>query len=204
MDDASDNQDYEDLKNRLDSMESKYMELLKDVRSRVIQVKRETDQKLEADAIEADFTELETNVETNSSNITELRSTLEEIDEQLTTIENTLEQREEAIEDLEILEERAAQLASIVLKTRDRVDNIEDILGIDESLDIDMAHLRYQIHKKGVTSGRCQSCKEPITLTVLNAPICPHCGDILTGVTSGGFFSSNTIHTQPRDSPEED
>ncbi len=198
----------------LDAIESKYMDLLEDVRDRVIQVKRETDKKAPADHEHPD---LEQTLTATTESLTTLEQTLDTLDETVDELDQTLDERVTALEsDLqtgfenyeEILEyllettdtlqERLDTLAQATLQTRER---LRDITGSQKEREA-IEELKATANTRGISTAICESCENRVRIGLLTSPHCPHCGATFTGLESTdglrGLFGSPRLTTGDR------
>ncbi|WP_247000971.1 hypothetical protein [Halosolutus gelatinilyticus] len=177
--------DVDDLRAQLDTQRDEFVELLADVRSRVIQVKRETDAKAAVDhdheeyvaadrfaAVEADLDELEEVVAAGFDNF-----------------EDVLEHLLETTDDLET---RSGMLARAVLDLRDRRDAIAD----RERRRAETERLKLLANRLGIREATCDGCESAVDLALLTEPACPHCGESVADVAEKrSVFGSHALVT---------
>lgn len=206
------------LNERLAHLEDTFEEKLEDVRERVVQVKREVDDKApddhEHEAIIDRLVELESDEE------------LEEVDE--------------PTERLDDLEEKAETLAAAALDVQERLDDLthlEDVvegqLGASNDLEEQVEHLaetvqdvQHQLEEggrpdapeerldrlferansEGVRQAKCADCDQSIDLALLRSPACPSCGVTFVDVEAGGLFRSGVLQVgaSPAREPSEE
>lgn len=189
----------ERLNGRLDEVESEFRELLEDVRSRVIQVKRETDQKApadhdhdgldELDALEARVESLAADAEEHADVIEALR---EDLDGGFENFEEVLEYLVETTDDLS---ERADRLARATLQTREQVRELATTVGERERVD----QFKRDAALEGVTAADCEECGHSVRVSLLTAPRCPACSAGFVDLEpKQGLFGSATFRCGDR------
>lgn len=180
-----------------DELESEFRSLLEDVRSRVIQVKREADAKAPA---EHDHDEL-------ASSLDELEAAVSALDEQLSTHQDRLETVEETLDDgfdnfedvLEYLVEttddladRTDRLARATIASRERLQEIAGSIEEREAAD----RLKRDAALEGVSSAECGDCDRSVTAALLTSPECPYCAANFVDVEpKQGFLGAPTFVT---------
>ncbi len=198
----------------LDAVESKYMDLLEDVRDRVIQVKRETDKKAGVDHDHPDLEQklattaeslnsLEQSLDTLEATVNELDDTL---DERVTTLESDLQTGFENYEEIlgylldttDSLQDRLDTLARATLQTRER---LRDLTGSQKEREA-IEELKAAANTRGISTAICDSCGDRVRIGLLTSPHCPHCGATFTGLESTdglrGLFGSPQLTTGDR------
>lgn len=213
VDGAATDEDLTALTDRVAALESELDEKVDDVRERVIQVKRETDQKAAVDhghrdlradtraaserADEAVETaddaarradEAAATAETATEEIEALREEFADLD---AAVEGGFENYEDVLRGLkdatDDVRSRADRLADVLADLRDRVSAVESTRSLREAT----ATLRREANQKGVTEAVCGSCESTVHLGLLSAPRCPHCEAPYGGVDADtGLFRS--------------
>ncbi|WP_313694425.1 CopG family transcriptional regulator [Halorarum halobium] len=180
-----------DLDARVGAVEDDLDQKIDDVRSRVVQVKRETDAKAEADH---DHPELERTAESAAT----LADEVDELRADLAALESTFEagfgNYEEVLECLtetvDDLEGKADTLASVAAGVRTRLGKLE----AREARARAGAELQNEANRIGVETATCGACGSTVRLGLLSAPECPNCGGTFESVEpSSGFFGSATL-----------
>lgn len=174
------------LDDRVDAVEADFRAKIEDVRERVVQVKREADEKAPADHDHAEFdalAELE-------SEVTELRRELvdhterveERVADQSARIDD-LEAESTAVEDrLDDVEDKLKRVAWVVSDLR------EDQGGRD-SHQRAVDRIKRAAAQEGVSAATCENCGESVEIALLTDPQCPHCGTAVSDVRpEGGIF----------------
>lgn len=183
----------DDFESRLSDAEDDFDEKLADVRNRVVQVKREADEKAPRDH---DHPDLESRVNRVLQHVGELDQSVTDVrnrvDEGFENYEEVLEYLRDETDELD---EKTTRLAQAVLETRERVRRLEEtraeLLAVRE--------IQRAANRNGETSATCDSCGSRVTIGLLSKPTCPHCEATITDFTpSTGFFGSATLHTGDR------
>lgn len=176
-------------------LDSELDEKIDDVRSRVIQVKRETDAKADADH---DHSDLREGVESASAtaaglddDLAELRADLEELEE---TFEDGFANYEDVLEYLtdaaDEHDSKLSTLASVLADLRTTVSN----LRAREAQRRAAAELQAEANRLGVAAASCAACGSKVRLGLLSSPECPHCGGTFESVEpASGFFDSPSL-----------
>lgn len=174
----------------LERVEREFRELVEDVRERIVQVKRETDEKAPVDHTHH-----------------ELKSTLEELGHEIGSLEaevNRLDERlaagfgnyEEILtyltETTDALDRKLGRLASAVIDLRERVGDA----ARDEVRRTALAHLTDTANRHGVEKAKCEDCGDAVHVGMLVEPQCPHCDSSFSALEpKSGFFRSSVLHT---------
>ncbi len=193
-----------DLTARVDDLDAELDEKIDDVRSRVIQVKREADAKAEADHdhpklreatesvddLEAELDDLGADVESIRTDLSELE---ESFDAGFANYEEVLEYLTDTADDHE---EKLSRVAAVVSDVRTRVSTLE----ARETRRLAAADLKAEANRLGVASADCNGCGATVRLSLLSTPECPHCEATFEAVEpASGFFGSPslTVGTRP-------
>lgn len=174
----------------LERVEREFRELVEDVRERIVQVKRETDEKAPVDHTHH-----------------ELNSTLEQLGHDVGSLEaevNRLEERlsagfgnyEEILtyltETTDSLDRKLGRLASAIIDLREQVGDA----ARDEVRRTALAHLTDTANRHGVEKAKCEDCGEGVNIGMLVEPQCPHCDSAFSALEpKSGFFRSSVLHT---------
>lgn len=213
LDDLATAEEYEALEERVDSLDATLESKIRDVRDRVVQVKREADGKAPADH---EHPELRSAVETGLDRAQQATERTTSIAETVETIESRLERGFENYEEiLEYLVDRTDDLAEDASSLKGATDAIVrhlQVLRTREQRRQRTDELKAVANRKGVTDARCESCDSDVTVALLTEPACPVCGADVAGVTpKQGFFGSATLDTgtppaleDPGDSPPDE
>lgn len=160
-----------DLDERLAEFRTELDGDLNDIRRRIVQVKREADQKAPADhtheAVEDRLAAVE-------EEVSSLADRLDSVD-----VAEELDTHEER---LDATEEKLTRVASaVVALRRERTTTGEDRL----------ADIKRQASRLGVETATCHSCGETVSIALLPEGSCPHCEAAFGDVTppGGGLFS---------------
>ncbi|MDF9746933.1 hypothetical protein [Natrinema salsiterrestre] len=174
-----------DLQHELEAQREEFEELLEDVRSRVIQVKRETDAKAPADHEHPEYPS---------------DDDLESIRDELTALERTVERGfdnfetvlEEVLGETDELAERSTLLARAVVGLRDRRDELATRQR-DRAVADD---LKLAANRLGIRTAACADCGSSVDIALLTAPECPHCASGFVDVEEKtSLFGSSRLLT---------
>lgn len=171
--------DPEELEARVAALEADLDEKIDDVRSRVVQVKRETDRKAPADHEAFD-------------RVDELDERLTALEDDLSALESDAAALEEATathdERLETVTDRLRRVAGAVVRLR-------EASGSDGSdADGRLAELKHIAATRGFERADCGACGGSVHLGLLTEPRCPHCDAAFADVTGrSGFLSTPTL-----------
>ncbi|NGM67628.1 hypothetical protein G6M89_01160 [Natronolimnobius sp. AArcel1] len=167
----------------LESQHEEFLELLEDVRSRVIQVKRETDAKASA---EHDHDTYESDLESLQSDLSALE---EHVGAGFENFEDVLDYLFDQTDDLE---KRSTVLATAVVDLRDRWNTFAD----RERRRAAAERLQLAANQLGIRTAACADCDASIDIALLTAPECPHCESTFADVAERtSFFGSHTLET---------
>lgn len=192
--------DVEDLDGRVGDVESEFDEKIQDVRERVIQVKREADQKAAADHDHPDL------AERAAAAMRAARSAEERTESLAADLDDVAERTEAGFENFEdvltylrdrtdTLDRKATTLASAVLAVRESVSS----LAVAEARRAHVDSIREAANRAGVQEADCEDCGGSVTVALLTAPECPYCGATFDGVEAkAGWFGSHTLLTGDR------
>jgi DNA repair exonuclease SbcCD ATPase subunit len=168
------------LGDRIEGVEGEFQEKLNDIRSRVVQVKKETDAKAPEDHTHPELARLDSlaqEVETLQSEFEELR------DEYEATVPEQAETVDDLAGQLDTIQERLQTVAWVVSDLR---DSHESGGGLEAVERIKRAAARADVER-----ANCENCGEGVTLALLTDPKCPHCDATVTNVEpASGWFSN--------------
>ena len=175
----------------VDGLREEFMEKIEDVRERVIQVKREADEKAPTDHDHADLREDLAELDAAVEEIAQLR---EQVEANRQHVDSGFENYEEVLsyltETTDELEEKLDVLAAAMVGVRDRTRQLA--AAAEERAAV--AELARTANRNGVKSAVCESCDLSVTISLLREPECPHCGAAVRDVDpKQGFFGSNTL-----------
>ncbi|MFP8952531.1 hypothetical protein ACLI4Z_06090 [Natrialbaceae archaeon A-arb3/5] len=183
--DPVDRDDLESLESQLDAQHEEFTELLEDVRSRVVQVKRETDEKAPADHDHDEYAA--------DADLDGLADDLAEFERRLDAgFENFEEILERLLGRTTDLEDRSTVLANAVLELRDR----RRVLAEREEERAAVERLQLAANRLGISTASCEECSADVDLALLTEPECPHCAAAFADVAEKtSFFGSHTLVT---------
>lgn len=179
-----------DVDRELERLEQEFQAKLKDVRDRVIQVKRETDRKAPTDHAHDD---LQNSIEQLSRTVRALQSDVETIDERLDAgFENYEDVLSYLVDTTDTMDRRLGELARAVLDLRDRVDRLASL----EARQAALANLTAAANRHGVSTAECEDCGGSVDLRLLTEPQCPHCDAGFAELEAkSGFLRTSVLHT---------
>lgn len=175
---------------RLDEQREEYIELIEDIRERVIQVKRETDAKAPTDHDHP----------TVVSRADEAAAAVEDLESRIDEVEHDLEHGFENYEDVltyltdstEDVETNLDTLARAVLDLRSALQRV----AAESAARVQADRLKTQANKHGFHRADCEECGSTVDLSLLSKASCPHCSATFVDVDQKtGFFGSNKLLT---------
>lgn len=181
----------------VEAAESTFEDKLEDVRQRVIQIKRETDQKASTDH---DHPDVEERLETTAKALKDLEArhddlaaNVEELQERVDAgFENFEEVLSYLRDETDALDRKTTTLASAVLSLRESVASLAAAEAHRERAE----QLKREANLSGVQTADCADCGQAVTVAQLAAPECPFCGAVFEGVDpKSSWFGSNTLLT---------
>lgn len=183
-----------DLETQLADTREEFRELLEDVRSRVIQVKRETDAKAPADHghdAYATVDDLDSSIEPVS---TDLEAVTSDIDEVEARLEAGFDDYEEILEHLmdrtDRIEKRTTAVANVVADLREHQQSIAEHEHRRKLTD----QLKLAANRLGARKASCEACKTSVDIALLTEPECPSCGKPVTDIEKrSSIFRSHTL-----------
>ncbi|MEZ3144642.1 CopG family transcriptional regulator [Halobaculum sp. MBLA0143] len=200
------------LESRVADLETEVDEKIQDVRERVIQVKREADEKASADH---DHPELRTEMEAVASEANSATDSAEAALAETESVRETVEALEASVdggfdnyesilrglkEGTDDVRSRTDRLVSAITRLRDRLAELEaadDRRAAAETL-------QHEATQKGVTDAVCGTCESTVYLGLLADARCPHCEAPYEGVdTDTGFFRPARLVVADRPALEE-
>ncbi|RDZ64294.1 hypothetical protein C5B90_09640 [Haloferax sp. Atlit-12N] len=175
---------------RVDELEGELDEKISDVRMRVVQVKRETDEKAPHDHAHP---ELDAELDRLADDVHAARNRVADVDERL---DGGFENFEEILTYLDettaTLDENLRTVARTLLDLRGRAADLE-------AADLErqaLAELLRTANAAGEKKAQCEECDETVHLDLLAEPRCPSCRSLFRELSSSpGFFGSATLHT---------
>ena len=168
---------------RLDTVESEFQEKLQDVRHRVVQLKKETDEKAPADHAHPEFEE----VSDIADQLTVLQSELEQL---RAVHEETASEHSEAVESntaqLDELHDRLQTVAWVVSDLRKAQQKTSGLEAVER--------IKRVAARADVKRAVCENCGEGVTLALMTDPECPHCEAVVTNVEPAkGWFGKSVL-----------
>ncbi len=181
----------EELTREIEATREEFQEKIEDVRKRVIQVKREADQKVSTDhahpEVQQAFNQLQTQVEDFEGEIAELEYQLTEGFE---NFEDILEYLTETTESLDM---KLSTLARAVMNLRSKNQSLAE----RHDRDLVLQRILDLGNREHVKRAECQSCEEKIDLALLSSPACPNRQELFSDLAvNKGFFNSSVLKTE--------
>lgn len=161
-----DRSDFDELAERVDSVDESLSENVEDLRGRILQLK----DAVEARTLEDDHREIEAvseRIEDLSTEFADISTDLEALETDIDGLRSELESDDDR---LETAETRLHRLAQVVLELRRHSDRTSTTT---EELD----RLRRVANENGTTAADCGSCGERLQIGLLTEAACPHCGE---------------------------
>lgn len=195
LDDLADARQVQVLSQRLDELDDEVDEKIADVRDRVIQVKRETDQKAPAghehDDLAAAVEEATERADTAVTQVEAIVETVNAIERRLDAgFDNYEEILSFLVDRTDDLADHTETVARALVDLRRRVQTI----GANVERRETTGRLKRQANEAGVTEASCGACGDDVRIALLTDPECPFCGASFTELEpKSGFFGSATL-----------
>lgn len=189
--------DIEGVADDVDAAEADFADKLDDVRQRIIQVKRETDQKAPADH---DHPDIEERLTTTAKALKDLETSHEDLEASVEDLRERVDAGFENFEDVlsylrdetDSLDRKTTTLASAVLSMRESVASLAAAEAHRERAE----QLKREANLAGVRVAECADCDQDVTVAQLAAPECPFCGAVFEGVEpKSSWFGSHALLT---------
>lgn len=189
--------DVSGLAARIDGLEDDLDEKITDVRSRVLQVKREADTKAPADHSHPELERIDdfaAEISTLQADLADARAALDDETSSLATdladLRADIDALKEAVgdhdEQFATVQDRLRRVAGIVVQLKRAVEDTDD--------EQQLAELKRIAAQRGFQSATCGDCGRSVNLGLLTVPSCPHCEMRLHDVTgTAGFLSTPTL-----------
>ncbi|MFB6133152.1 MAG: hypothetical protein ABEJ44_07100 [Halanaeroarchaeum sp.] len=183
------------LEERVDGLDEEIETKVEDVRERVVQVKREVDEKAPADH---DHDDLRKGVQSGIERFEEAESRIEALGDRLDEMASRLDRGFDNYEEiLEYLVNRTDDLSADANALLDAMSGLRRHvrrLHARDQRERRTEELKDEANRKGVTEAKCESCANTVSVALLTEPSCPVCGTAVAGVTpKQGFFGSATL-----------
>lgn len=181
----------------VEAAEAEFAEKIEDVRERVIQVKRETDQKAAQDH---DHPGLEERLETTATALKDVEERHADLAEEVEALRERVDAGFDNFEEVlsylrdetDSLDRKTTTLASAVLSMRESLASVAAAEAHRERAE----QLQREANLAGVTAATCEECDQTVTVAQLAAPECPFCGAVFEGIEpKSSWFGSHTLHT---------
>lgn len=173
----------------LERVEREFRELVEDVRDRIVQVKREADEKAPADHTHGD---LRGTLDQVGREMGELEQEVDRLDDRLAAgFENYEEILTHLTETTDELDRKLGRLASVLIDLRDQVG----AAARDEVRRTALRQLTDTANRHGVERAKCEDCGEGVHVGMLIEPRCPHCDSSFSALEPKGLFRKSVLHT---------
>jgi archaellum component FlaC len=188
------------VEERFDEQHAEFMDLIEDVRKRVIQVKRETDAKAPADhdheTLRADLEGTADRCDDLEAELVTLRGTVEALRDDLDAgFENYEEILEYLDDEVDRLDDRLETVARVLVDVRSEVQR----QARRATRRAEVEELKRAANQHGIRSAVCEDCGESVEIALLTRPECPHCASTFSTVTpKQRFFGSHVLETGSR------
>ncbi|WP_254271996.1 ribbon-helix-helix protein, CopG family [Haloarcula marina] len=174
------------LDDRFEALDAEFQGKIADVRERVIQLKRELDEKAAADHDHDEFAtvdELESMTAALERDLDALGDALEaDLDEQGTRIDDVAARAEDVERRLADIEEKLTRVAWVV-------SDLRDSQGGRDAQQKAVDRIKRAAAQEGISTASCQNCGESVDIGLLTEPQCPHCNSTVSDVRpDGGIF----------------
>ncbi|MFC7073235.1 hypothetical protein ACFQJ7_11750 [Halovenus rubra] len=170
----------EQVDTRIDTVEGTFQEDINDVRNRVIQVKKEADNKAPKDHSHPEMAQLsvlQDEVDSLQTRVDELEN---EHEADISEVENTTAEQKEQVDEIQ---DRLQTVAWVVSDLREAQQSSSGLEAVER---IKRAAARADIER-----ANCENCGQAVSLALLTDPHCPHCDTTVTNVEpSSGWFGS--------------
>ncbi|ELZ94066.1 hypothetical protein C440_10613 [Haloferax mucosum ATCC BAA-1512] len=178
------------VEGRVDDLEDDLDEKISDVRTRVIQVKRETDEKAFKDHAHPD---LAAQIDRGIEELETVREYVRELDDRMGAgFENFEEILSYLDETTHSLDKNLRTVAQVLLDLRSRATDIESA-ELERKTLSDLLRVANGANER---KAKCEECGETVHLDLLAEPRCPACRTAFRELSpSPGFFGSATLHT---------
>ncbi|MDS0278220.1 ribbon-helix-helix protein, CopG family [Halomicroarcula sp. S1AR25-4] len=168
---------------RFESVEDDFQAKIEDVRSRVVQLKRELDGKAAADHDHEEFAAIEDLESEVTSLHRELAAARDELEDDITDqsariddVERHIEGVDDRIDDVE---EKLTRVAWVV-------NDLRDDQGGRDAHQKAVDRIKRAAAQEGISSASCENCGESVDIGLLTDPQCPHCGSTVSDVRPEG------------------
>jgi chromosome segregation ATPase len=178
------------IEDRIQTIQADFRSKLEDVRERVVQLKRETDEKAAADHTHDELARVDAlgdRVHSLEEAVGDLESDLRDLDDAVTAVESDETAATESLtDDVAELQERLKTVAWVVSDLREAHESGGDSASLER--------LKQSAAAADAARATCERCGNGVEIGLLTEPTCPHCDATVTEVEPGGrFFGSATL-----------
>lgn len=168
---------------RFEAVEDDFQEKLDDVRSRVVQLKRELDGKATADHDHEELAaieDLESELASLNRELVAARDELEDdVEDQSARVDDVERGLEDVDDRLDDVEEKLTRVAWVV-------SDLRNDQGGRDAHQKAVDRIKRAAAQEGVSSASCENCGESVDIGLLTDPQCPHCGSTVSDVRPEG------------------
>ncbi|MDZ7746195.1 MAG: hypothetical protein U5K28_06660 [Halobacteriales archaeon] len=165
----------ETLSTQVDGLEDDFNEKIEDIRSRMLQLKRQTESKAPADHDHDEFDQFDG----LEDQLTQIATTVSDLEADIEELATAVETHDET---LETTQARLRRVAAAVVRMQ------RETHGDDEER---LTKLRDIAAQRGFETATCQACGNSVKISLLSEPVCPHCSTEFADITGkDGFFST--------------
>jgi len=185
------------LRSRINALDEEVQAKIEDVRSRVVQVKRETDAKAPRDHdhedLRAELDALDDAQEALDGTVDDVAATLDAVEGRVDTgFDNYEEILRYLVDRTDAIEEDTTALATAIVALRQATETLRSREQERRAAE----ELKRAANRADVTTARCAACENAVTVSLLTAPECPFCSATFSDVTpKQGIFGSATLET---------
>lgn len=185
------------VEERFESQHEEFMDLIEDVRRRVVQVKRETDAKAPEDH---DHEALRETLETTQERCDKLEDDLVTVRETVDAVQGDLDAGfenyedvlEHLVDEVDRLDDRLQLVARVAVDLRSEVQR----QAKRETRRAEVEELKRAANQHGIRSAVCEECGESVEIALLTGPECPHCASTFSSLSpKQRFFGSHVLET---------
>lgn len=186
----------EAVRERIETTESRFVDLLEDVRERVVQVKRETDAKAPGDHDHPELAATVDELDGLTESVAGLESSLDRLEDRVDAGFGNYEEVLNYLADsVDTVATRQTTLAKALVETRDELRK----LAARDTARSAVESIQREANGHGIRTADCGECGSDVDVGLLSRAECPHCSATFIGVEPArGFFGSDTLETGER------
>lgn len=178
----------DDLRARVDALDEDLDDKVADVRERVVQLKREADEKAPADH---EHPAIERNVDAALETARDAEATVADLEDR---VDGGFENYEEVLEYLtDETEELNGKVGTLAHVTADLRDGLEHLAAREERRSA-ADRLADEANRHGIREAECEECQSTVDVALLSGPACPFCDSTFVDVEpKSGFLGTSTL-----------